>query len=205
MTSLSISPPTLPQPVQRPHRFTVAEYHCMIEQGILGSESRVELLEGQVIDKITHNPPHDFTVWQIQTALLALLPAEWILRTQSAITTTDSEPEPDIVVGRGPGTRYRTAHPQPGDIGLLIEVADATLADDRTTKKRIYARSRIPVYWIVNLVDSIIEVYTQPRAGRAPTYRQERVYGVEESVPVLVGGQDLGAIPVRELLPAPSP
>ena len=92
-------------------------------------------------------------------------------------------------------------HPQPRDIGLLIEVADTTLADDRTTKKRVYARARVGVYWIVNLVDFAIEVYAQPRAGRRPTYRQERSYRAPEAVPLVLGDHDLGAIPVSELLP----
>jgi hypothetical protein len=143
----------------------------MIEAGVFTAADRVELLEGWVVPKMTHNPPHDGTVWLLQTAFLAHLPAEWLLRVQSAITTRDSEPEPDVVVARGPGSRYFRAHPHPADITLVVEVADATLLEDRTDKGRLYARARIPVYWVANLPEKKIEVYTLPRGGKTPGYR----------------------------------
>ena len=85
------------------HRFTVAKYHRLIEAGVLGKHDRVQLLEGRIVDKMVHNPPHDSSVALTQFAVAPLLPADWHARIQSAITTPDSEPEPDIAVVRGNG------------------------------------------------------------------------------------------------------
>lgn len=75
------------------------------------------------------------------------------MRVQSAITLEDSEPEPDIAVVLGPEERYLEAHPTAPDIGLTVEVADTTLRLDGDFKDPLYARAKIPIYWIVNLVD----------------------------------------------------
>jgi len=189
---------TPPFPV---YRFTVEQYHRMIRTGILTEDDRVELLEGWIVPKMPHNPPHDGTIWIAQTALLARLPPGWILRVQSAITTPDSEPEPDLVIARGPGKRYLTVHPEPKEIALVIEVSDTTLTDDREAKGRLYARARLPVYWIINLPDSKIEVYTEPKAGKRAAYRQRQEYSVPLSVPLILGETKAGKVAVRELLP----
>src|SRR5262249_35375798 len=113
--------PALSRPV---YRFSVKQYHRMVETGILTENHRAELLEGWVVAKMPQNPPHGAAVWLVQTALLPRLPAGWVLRIQSPITTKDSEPEPDAAVVRGPGDRYFDAHPQPRDVSLVVEVAD---------------------------------------------------------------------------------
>ena len=84
---------------------------------------------------------------------------------------------------------------------MLIEVGDATLRDDQTIQCRIYARCRIPVYWIINLVEEKVEVFTKPKGGKSPCYQERRDYAKDESVPVVLDGTQLGTIPVKELLP----
>lgn len=173
----------------------------MIETGVLTENDRVELLDGQIVAKMTHNPPHDAAVDLTQSEVAAVLPSGWRVRVQSAITLARSEPEPDVAVVRGPARRYVRSHPRPPDIGLLVEVADATLRFDRIRKARAYARARIPVYWIVNLMDLCVEVYTEPRAGRSPAYRLRRDYARNEAVPVVIDGREIARISVRDLLP----
>jgi Uma2 family endonuclease len=172
----------------------------MGELGILKTSDRVELLEGLLVQKMTHNPPHDATVSLVEDELRSRLPAGWILRVQSVITTADSAPEPDVAVVRGPRRRYARAHPTAPDIAFLVEVADTSLEEDRTEMHRLYARARIPIYWIVNIPGSCIEVYTRPLAGRSPRYRQQRVYTRDEEVPVIIEGQEVARVPVRNLL-----
>jgi Uma2 family endonuclease len=184
-----------------PYRFTVEQYHRMIEADVLSENDRVELLDGWILPKMTHKPPHDVAVSLAQVELMPRMPAGWVLRIQSAVTTAESEPEPDAVVARGPARRYVRAHPRPRDIGLLVEVADATLGYDRGFKGRLYARNRIPVYWIINIRESRVEVCTEPRGGRAPAYRQRVDYGMKESVPLILDGREVGRIAVRDLLP----
>jgi Uma2 family endonuclease len=191
------SPPP-PFPVRR---FTVDEYHRMIQAGILTEDDRVELLEGWIVPKMAHNPPHDCVLTRADEAIRALLPNAWRLRVQCAITTADSEPEPDLAVVLGPSTRYATRHPGPPDIGLLVEVSDSTLAHDRTDKGRLYAKESIPVYWIINVIDARVEVYTDPTGpGANPGYRQRQDYGLQDDVPLLLAGQVAGTLPVTELL-----
>lgn len=200
VTDFSLRPavyPMVPIPV---HRFTVAQYHRMIATGVLTENDRVELLEGWIVDKMPQHPAHAGTISILLAKLQARLPKGWIVRVQSPITLGDSEPEPDLAVVRGPEERYLTGHPTPEDIAIVIEVADSTVEHDRVTKARTYARARLPVYWIVNLVEQHVEIYTQPRAGRSPAYRQREDFGVEYGVALVVAGREVGSIPVRHLL-----
>jgi Uma2 family endonuclease len=187
-----------PLPVRR---FSVAEYHRMIEAGILTEDDPVELLEGWIVPKMPHNPPHDGTVQRVKNRLGRQLPPGWDLRIQCAVTTGESEPEPDGAVVRGDETSYDHRHPGPADIGVLIEVADATLSRDRHEKGRLYARARIPIYWIINLVDRWIEVYTDPdAAANPPAYRTRTDYRPGEQVSVVLDGQTVAMMPVADLL-----
>jgi Uma2 family endonuclease len=172
----------------------------MIETGILTADDQVELLEGSIVPKMPHNPPHDGTVWPVQTALLSRLPKGWILRVQSAITTTDSQPEPDLVIARGPGLRYFTSHPEPKEVALVVEVSDTTLDQDRDEKARLYARARIPIYWIVNLVEEQVEVYTEPRPGRRPSYRHREDFAPPNELPLVIDGREVAHIDLHEIL-----
>jgi Uma2 family endonuclease len=202
MATVTTAPPEqVSPPASLLHRFTVEQYHRLIDNGVLTTEDRVELLEGWIVDKMPHNPPHDGTVSRINRRILRLLPENWLLRVQAAITLAVSEPEPDLAVVRGPEDVYFERHPGPRDIALLIEVADSSLLEDRRDKGLIYARARIPVYWIVNLRDSCIEVYTQPTAGRAPRYRRQHDFRRGESVPLILDGKEVAQIAVKELLP----
>jgi Uma2 family endonuclease len=186
------------------HRFRVDQYEKMIEEGILTSEDRVELIEGLVVQKMTQHPPHAVAVDYTRYALHLLLPEGWRLREQKPIKLSNSEPEPDLVVVRGPLQRYETRHPGPRDIALLIEVADVSLKGDRQEKGRTYARARIPVYWIVNLIDRQVEVYTEPRGGKAPAYRRRSDYGMDAKVPLVIEGTEVGQVSVSDLLPSNS-
>ncbi len=182
------------------HRFTVAEYQRMAEAGVLEG-LRVELLDGWIIDKKMRNPPHDSTVARLSKRLIRLLSDEWVVRGQSAVVTKTGVPEPDVVVARGPEDVYNARHPGPKDTALLVEVSDATLSFDRNFKGSLYARARISVYWIVNLVNRRVEVYTEPKAGKSPSYHGRTDYGAGESVPLVLDGREVARIPVRELLP----
>jgi Uma2 family endonuclease len=114
---------------------------------------------------------------------------------------SDSEPEPDLAVVSGPERTYAKRYPLPRDSAQLIEIADTTLARNRSAKGPLYARSRIAVYWIINLQQAKVEVYTEPRGGKLPCYRQRRDYGKGEAVPLVLAGIELGILAVRNLVP----
>jgi Uma2 family endonuclease len=174
----------------------------MARAGILGADARVELLEGWLVPKMTQNPPHVLVAGLIHDALVGLVPIGWHVRSGNPVTTADSEPEPDLAVIRGSRRDYGERHPDSHDTALAIEVADASLRQDRGAKKRLYARAGIAVYWIVNLKSRQIEVYTDPAiAAQPPDYAQRHDYSVSDSIPVLLDGVEIGHLPVRDLLP----
>jgi Uma2 family endonuclease len=183
-------------------RFTVSEYHKLIEIGVLSENDNVELLDGYLVHKMSRNPPDDATLQLIQATLPRHLPAGWCLRMQSAITLASSEPEPDGAIVRGDARTYSARHPGAADIGLVIEVADTTLTGDRVDKGRIYAQAGIPCYWIVNLVDRQIEVYTAPSsAGTAPAYAHRQDFHAADDVALTLDGKAIAKIAVVDLLP----
>lgn len=202
--SVTVSPPPRgsPLPSLLLRRFTVAEYHQMIRAGILTEDEPVELLEGWIVIKMPRNPPHDGTIQVASETLGARLPPGWVVRVQCAVTTDESEPEPDVTVVRGTSRSYMDHHPGPTEIGTLIEVADSSLDHDRKVKGRAYAKAAIAIYWIINLPDRRVEVYTDPTgSGAQPAYRTRRDYGPRDEVPLLLDGHEVGRIPVRDLLP----
>lgn len=182
-------------------RFSVAEYHRMIRDGILASGEPFELLEGYMVKKMAHGTPHDAAMDAMEGVLPGLLPAEWFVRCQRAVTLYDSEPEPDHAVVRGPRTRYRDSHPGPADILLVIEFADSSLRIDRTDKARIYAGAGITEYWIVNVVERQIEVYTNPHGtGDDAAYATRTDYPHGSVVPLVLDGTPRGTIPVADVI-----
>jgi Uma2 family endonuclease len=182
-------------------RFTVDEYHKMIDAGVFADGEPLELLEGYVVQKMSRGKPHDFAVQALTKRFVRMLPAGWDVRVQCAITLTDSEPEPDFAIVRGDEKLYHDHHPGPSEIGTLVEISSSSLTIDRVDKTRIYARDKIPVYWVVNVVDKIVEVYTQPSGPcDAPAYGKRDNYPVGSSVLVVLDGYAAGSIAVADIM-----
>ncbi|MFO0822775.1 MAG: Uma2 family endonuclease [Gemmataceae bacterium] len=133
--------PATPTPVPRPRhylaqstfrKFTLDEYHRMIEQGVLMDGEPYELLEGNLVHKMSRGILHDRAIQLLNKRFVRMVPPGWDVRTQSAITLpTGSEPEPDFALVRGDEVTYSNHHPAPSEIGLLVEVSDSSLAIDR--------------------------------------------------------------------------
>ena len=131
----------------------------MIDQGILKEDARVELIRGEIVAKMPIGDAHVTCVNRLNRLLILAIGDQAIVSVQNPIRLADSEPEPDVVLNR-PGIYGK---PGPADILLVIEVADASLEDDREVKRPLYAENGIAEYWIVNLVDRCLEVHRQPR------------------------------------------
>jgi Uma2 family endonuclease len=183
-------------------KFTLAQYHKMIEMGWFLDGEPYELLEGHLVHKMPRGTPHDAALQAVTKRFFRMSPAGWDVRGQSAITLTgDSEPEPDLALVRGDENTYRDHHPGPGDIGLLVEISDSSRLIDRHDKGRIYARAGIPVYWVVNVVDKVVEVYTQPSGPTAdPAYAHRQDYPVGAAVPVVLDGNPVGTVAVADVM-----
>ena len=198
--ALPSEPPAVP--AETIWRLSVEQYHQMIRTGILTEDDPVELLEGWLVAKMPRNPPHRLATQLARVALEGLLSSSWFVDAQEPITTRDSEPEPDVVVVRGNRRDYARRHPGPEDIGMVVEVAESSLPRDRGIKMRLYASAGIPVYWILNLAESRLEVYSDPTGPvEVPGFRVHTDYSVTDEVPVVVDGNEIGRISVRELLP----
>lgn len=192
----------LPSPPPRPQkRFTVAQYHRLLELGIIKKEDRCELIHGLIVEKPRVNPPHATAVTRLLNRLFPLVAGLATLRVQLPITCSDSEPEPDLIVAVGTEEDYEHRHPGPRDVLLLVEVSDSTLDDDTTTKLQLYAAEKVAQYWVINLIDRRVEVYTNPRGGKTPAYRSRTEYTPGHAVPVTIGKKTVGSIRVSELLP----
>ncbi len=192
---VSSSPPA---PGFRPHRITVDRYHQMIAANIFGENEPIFLWKGQLVDKMTKGHRHTNTHTALAEVLFPLVPAGWHLRQeQPAVLGDDSEPEPDFIFVRGRVRDYEGRIPSSQDVALVIEIADSSLSVDSGEVLRKYAEEKIPCYWLVNILDQRFEVYSQPKGSG---YAEFRHYGVDDSLPVILDGREIGRVNVRDVL-----
>jgi Uma2 family endonuclease len=208
-TALS-TPPDAPAPpapaVDVPtfpiYRFSIKQYEAMIASGILTARDRVELIDGWVVPKMAKNPPHVIATGQLYDALAPLVPAGHYLAKEDPLVVGTSMPEPDIAVVRGRRRDYTAGPPAAEHASLIVEVADASLRRDQLEKAVAYATAKVPVYWIVNLVNLVVEVYNDPTGpAESPTYARREVFEASAEVPVILDGREVGRISVRDILP----
>ena len=148
-------------PFLQTRRWTRLEYERMAHAGILSSDERVELLDGDIIPMTPQNSPHAVAVGKTENALRAAFPTEhWVRVQMPLILDLHSEPEPDLAVVKGSFNDYLPEHPHTAL--LVVEVSDTTLDKDRHRKRPLYAQASIPEYWIVNLMDRCLEVFRDP-------------------------------------------
>lgn len=147
-----------------PRRFTAAEYHRMVEAGILDEDDHTELIEGEIVVMSAMGRRHRILVNRLTERLVLALHGRGIVQIQSSTPLTDdTEPEPDIVVYRWREDFYASEDARPEeDIFLIMEVADSSLAYDRTVKSRIYAATGIPEYWLWDVNGRAALVYRRP-------------------------------------------
>lgn len=176
--------------------FTVENYHRLAELGILGEDDRVELLDGQIVEMTPIGPDHAGCVDDLTHLLSRVAGASAIVRVQNPVILGQRwEPQPDLTLLRPRRGGYRTAHPGPADILLVIEVADASLQSDRDVKLPLYAAAGIPEAWLVDLAHDIIEVHRQPGPEG---YREVRTLRRGETLDALL--VPTGAISVDQVL-----
>ena len=194
---------TMQSDAPRKRLLTVEEFDCAWAQGVYGPEERLELIEGEVIEKVTpQESPHATGVRLGDRALNRIFRNGYDVRTQLPLVFGPrNKPEPDVAVVTGAIRDYSHAHPTTAV--LIIEVSDTTLRYDRATKASLYARAGIADYWILNLVDRILEVHREPAAMTdlplGHGYRSITRYPPTDSVAPLAAPQNM--IAVADLLP----
>jgi Uma2 family endonuclease len=188
-------------PSVKTRRWRRVEYDQLVELGIFTGE-RLELLDGLLVVREPQGGPHAAMVGQVGDVLRVAFGAEWHVRLQAPVALDDeSEPEPDVAVVPGVFRDYVGGHPSTPV--LVVEVAESSLRLDRRMKSGLYARARLREYWIVNLVDRVLEVYRDPQPTADAPYR-----AVYVSVDVLRPPATVtplaaphARIPVADLLP----
>jgi Uma2 family endonuclease len=149
-------------PQRRTRRFKRVEYERLAECGFFHPTERLELIAGLLLVREPQGSPHATGITLALHALQAAFGAGWVVRPQLPIALDDdSEPEPDLVVVRSHARDFSSAHPS--SVALIVEVSETSLAFDRG----VYARAGIADYWIVNLIDRVVEIHREPRAAPA--------------------------------------
>jgi Uma2 family endonuclease len=181
-------------------KFSTKQYQQMIANGTIAEDDPVELLEGWLVTKMSKKSPHRITTRLTRGELELHIPDAYYVDTQEAITAIDSVPEPDVMVIQGQPRDYPDGPPDAKFVRLVIEVSESSLRRDRTVKQRIYAAAGIPVYWILNLQDRVLEVYTNPLANEK-RYAEMTIYTLDDVVPFMLEGKEMTQIAVKNLLP----
>ena len=192
------------QPPNGLWRITVRLYHEMIRAGILTKDDPVELIDGWLYRKMAKNTPHTVASRRLKRCLDKLLPDDLATIYQDPLTFShlDSEPEPDIAVVSFESSDRLASHPTAKETHLVVEVSDSSLKTDTEDKKTLYARAKIGIYWVVNLVDSQIEVFRQPAGTtKLSDYKTHEIYTAKQRVPVVLHGKKVGSILVADVLP----
>ena len=184
-------------------RFSLSEYHQLVNMGFFEPNERLELIYGLLSPMSPIQPRHAAAVTQLTTLLYQQIGGQCIIRNQSPITlsTTESEPEPDLVLAQLQTDNYASGHPEPDEILLVVEVSDSTLRYDQEVKSKLYAEAGIQTYWIVNLQTDQLECYQDPvlLAAGGSGYQKKQIYRGIETAHIQAFPDAL--IPVNQIMP----
>jgi Uma2 family endonuclease len=159
-------------------KFTAEEYERLVELGIFGEEERLELIDGDIVEMTPIGHRHAACANNLHALFCAALGRRTcVWGNGPARMAINSVPQPDLALLRP--RSYQTGAPRSEDVLLIVEVAESSLRYDRTVKMRLYARTGIFEYWIVDVVGGGIDVYRGPEADG---YRERRRAGRGESV-----------------------
>ena len=183
------------------HVWTRQEYNRMASMGLFEGR-RVELIEGQVFDMAAMKSFHAVAVDLTDAALKIFFGPGYYIHQQKPFVISDiSEPEPDVAVIKGDIRDFTDAHPTAAE--LIVEVADSSLSYDRSVKGSLYAKAEIAEYWILNLADNQLEVYSKPMADMEAeygfSYKISKIYRSGEQVTLLSASDK--SVTIADILP----
>ncbi|HRC71584.1 MAG TPA: Uma2 family endonuclease [Candidatus Competibacter sp.] len=178
------------------HRWTVAEYHRMAEVGLLNEDSRVELIDGEIIEMAPIGSQHSGKVNRFISLFSKVFSNRAIISAQNPIVMGGyGEPQPDITILRWREDFYEQAHPHAEDVLLIVEISDSTLHYDRDVKVPLYARNGIPEVWLLDVQNRQLEIYREPING---IYQQRDCRRTGQLAPILCPD---ASIDLAELFP----
>jgi len=189
-------PTRIPSPL---YRMTLEQYESLITSGFFTKRDDVHLINGYLVTRMAESTLHGAICEMIRLAIEAFLLATWHTRSEKGlrIPAQLSMPRPDLVIVRGVPRDYLARYPEPADTALVVEVSHTSLDEDRAMAD-IYGAGGVPVYWIVNLVDGQVEVYSNPGPSG---YQTHEVLAPGHVLHVKLDGVEIGEIPVADILP----
>ncbi len=185
---------------QSPYLVTSEAFCKMLEAEVFADEDRVELWDGRIYEKMAKTQAHAIAGNKVNLTLVRVLPAGWFPGNENPIKLAEKRvPLPDLVVLRGDPDDYGRP-PEPGDIGLIVEFSLTSLKHDTKVKLAAYAQAGVPAYWVLNLVDNLVQVFERPVTAER-RYESSQVFAVGQSVPLRLDGVLVAEIPAADLLP----
>jgi Uma2 family endonuclease len=202
MSTLASMPTQPAGPIRIPwplYRMTLEQYESLIGSGFFAKHDDVQLINGYVVNRMAESPLHGAVCDAILKAIGAILLAGWYPRVQNGlkIPTQTSIPRPDLAIVRGDWRDYLNRYPKASETALVVEVSVSSLDEDRALAN-IYAVGGVPVYWIVNVDEGQVEVYSDPGPSG---YRSHEVLAPGHVLSVVIDGVEIGEIPVSDILP----
>lgn len=188
--------------VPKVRRFSVEDYHRLIDLGFFGDNDRIELVQGELVEMAAQGTKHIFCCQALSERFHVLLYQKAISYCQAPILLSpSSEPEPDLTILKLDPDRYRNRKPEASDVLMVIEVADSSLDYDRRVKGQLYAQAGIEHYWIFNVLDRQLETFQSPQ--QLPNglfqYTNSQIYLPSQMV--ILPAPLVGTLDLLEVLP----
>jgi Uma2 family endonuclease len=170
-------------PLEPPRKRWTREECAKLESSGIWDQQHLELVNGELINKMGKNRPHVNALVAVQAWLIRTF-GEQFVNPEAPLDVAPednptNEPEPDVIVLAKPSRKIQSANPRPADVRLLVEISDSSLAFDLTTKAELYARAGIPEYWVLDVAAHRLIVHRDPQAG---IYHSVTAYSEQESV-----------------------
>jgi len=189
-------------PEEGPYLISVEEFYRMLEAEVFPREARVGLWEGRIYEKMAKTQAHAVAGNKATMALVRALPPGWFVGGENPVTVGPKRaPLPDLIVLRGAPDDYLDRRPGGADVGLVVELSLTSLKFDTGPKLAAYASAGIPAYWVLNLVDGVVHVHSDPIPVES-RYASSATVRRGESFPFQLDGVPVGPIAASDLLPA---
>ncbi len=191
-----------PSSEESPYLFGVDDFYRMLELEVFPRESRVGLWNGRIYEKMAKTQAHVVSGNKVYITLVHALPQGWFVGGENPVTVApDKAPLPDLIVLRGAPDDYIDRRPVAADVGLVIELSLSSLRIDTGPKLAAYASAGIPAYWVLNLKEGVIHVYSDPIPSEG-RFASMATVGRDGSVALTLDGVPVGPIAASDLLPA---
>lgn len=190
-----------PTPEETPYLISTDEFYRMLEAEVFPEEARIGLWNGRIYEKMSKTQAHAVASINASMILVRTLPPGWCVSGENPFTVSqDKAPLPDLIVLRGKGNDYLKRRPGAADVGLVVEFSLTSLKFDKGSKLEAYARAGVVAYWVLNLKDNVIHVYTNPvpEEGR---YASTTTVASGESIPFILDGVQVAMIAASDILP----